>query len=57
MNEQIINNLYEFWEQIGIVTNRLSKTESYSAVSMDDSAWPDRIFNFKNNAEVLEEVL
>lgn len=57
MNKQIINNLYELWEQIGNLTNRLSKTDSYSAVSMDDSDWPNRIFNLKNKTDALEEVL
>ncbi len=57
MNEQIINNLYELWEQIGKLTNRLSKTENYSAVSMDGSDWPNRVFNLKNNTDILEEVI
>lgn len=57
MNEQIINNLYELWEQIGILTNRLSKTENYSAVSMEDSDWPNRVFNLKNQTGALEEVV
>ena len=57
MNEKIINNLYELWEQIGNLTNKLSKTENYSTVSMDDSDWPNRIFNLKNNTHALEEAL
>ncbi|MGZ2369588.1 GNAT family N-acetyltransferase [Ancylomarina sp. YFZ004] len=57
MNEKIINNLYELWEQIGDLTNKLRKTENYSTVSMDDSDWPNRIFNLKNKAGVLDEVL
>lgn len=57
MNNQIINNLYELWEQIGNLTNKLSKTEDYSTVSMDDSDWPNRIFNLKNNTEAFDEIL
>jgi len=57
MNNQITNNLYELWEQIGNLTNRLSKTENYSTVSMDNSDWPNRIFNLKNNTETLEKIL
>ena len=57
MNEQIINNLYELWEQIGILTNKLSKTDNYSAVTTGDSDWPNRIFNLKKKPEILEEVL
>ncbi len=57
MNNQIINNLYELWEQIGNLTNKLSKTEDYSTVSMDDSDWPNRIFDLKNNTEAFDEIL
>lgn len=56
MNEQIINNLYELWEQIGNMTNKLSKTENYSIVSMGDSDWPNRIFNLKNDTESFFEI-
>ncbi|WP_321516577.1 GNAT family N-acetyltransferase [Marinifilum fragile] len=57
MNNQVINNLYELWEQIGNITNRISKTNSYTAVSMVDSDWPNRIFNLENNAETLSEIV
>ena len=57
MNNQIINNLYELWEQIGNLTNKLSKTEDYSTVSMGDSDWPNRIFDLKNNTETIDEIL
>ena len=57
MNNQIINNLYELWMQIGQLTNKSYKTENYSTVSMDDSDWPNRIFNLKNNRGVLDELV
>ncbi len=57
MNQQIIDNLYEFWEQIGNITHKETQTENYSAVTMDDSDWPNRIFNLKNKTKALEEVL
>ncbi len=57
MNNQIINNLYELWEQIGNLTNKLSKTDDYSTVSMDDSDWPNRIFDLKNNTEAFDEII
>lgn len=57
MNEQIMDNLYQLWEQIGRLTNKLSKTENYSAVSLNDSDWPNRVFNLKNQTEALEEVI
>jgi len=57
MNEKIISNLHELWNYIGKLTNKLSKTENYSTVSMDDSDWPNRIFDLKNNTEVFKEIL
>ena len=52
MNNQIINNLYEFWKQIGSLSNKLTETEYYSTVSMDDSDWPNRIFNLNDKFDV-----
>lgn len=56
MNRQIINNLYEFWKQIGKLNNRLVETKKYSAVSMDSSDWPNRIFDLQKDNEVVEEI-
>lgn len=52
MNEQIINNLFELWKQIGKLLNKLTETEYYSAVSMDDSDWPNRIFNLNDKFDI-----
>ena len=52
MNNQIINNLYEFWKQIGSLSNKLTETEYYSTVSMDDSDWPNRIFNLNDKFDI-----
>ena len=52
MNIQIINNLYEFWNQIGRLTNKLTESEYYSTVSMNDSDWPNRIFYLKNDFDI-----
>ncbi|MFT5749278.1 MAG: GNAT superfamily N-acetyltransferase [Ancylomarina sp.] len=57
MNSQIVNNLYEFWKLIGKLKNKLSETESYSAVSMDGSDWPNRTFDLKNNTDSIDEIL
>ncbi len=56
MNNKIINNLYEFWKHIGRLNNRLIETEKYSAVSMDGSDWPNRIFNLQNDYEIIERI-
>ncbi len=52
MNIQIINDLYEFWNQIGRLTNKLTESEYYSTVSMNDSDWPNRIFYLKNDFDI-----
>jgi GNAT superfamily N-acetyltransferase len=56
MNNQIINNLYEFWKHIGKLSNTLIETELYSAVSMDNSDWPNRIFDFKQDYDSIEKI-
>ncbi len=57
MNKQIINNLYEFWREIGRLTNKQTETAYYSAVSMDNSDWPNRIFDLKNSNAIILEIL
>jgi GNAT superfamily N-acetyltransferase len=57
MNDQIVDNLYKFWREIGKLTNKLAETEYYSAVSMDDSDWPNRIFDLKNNKDINFEII
>jgi len=52
MNIQIINNLYEFWSQIGRLTDKLTEFEYYSTVSMNNSDWPNRIFDLKNDFDI-----
>ncbi len=56
MNEIIINNLYEFWEHIGILTGSIIKEKNYSAVSALDSDWPNRIFQVKHISALKEVV-
>lgn len=48
MNDLIIDNLYEFWEHIGILTGSIIKEKDYTAVSVQDSDWPNRIFHVKH---------
>lgn len=57
MNDQIVNNLYEFWKLIGKLNNRLNETENYSVVSMDDSDWPNRIFDLNNNNDSIDGIV
>jgi hypothetical protein len=57
MNDKIINNLYEFWKHIGRLNNKLIETENYLAVSTDNSDWPNRIFDLKNNNDSIDKIL
>ena len=57
MNNQIINNLFQFWTKIGEITNTLNEYKSYSTVSMKDSDWPNRIYNVQNNDAIINEIL
>lgn len=56
MDEQIINNLYEFWTQIGAITDKLISTEDYKAVLIDGSDWPNRIFDLRNDIETFTKI-
>lgn len=56
MNNQITQNLYEFWKHIGALNNRLIETKNYLAVSMDKSDWPNRVFGLANDNEIIEEI-
>ncbi len=57
MNTQIIDNLYQFWTEIGKITNYLKTYKSYSTVSMQDSDWPNRIYNVQNEDAIINEIL
>lgn len=57
MNAQIINNLYELWLRIGCLSPQLTENESYSAVSVEGSDWPNRIFNVKISSRSINAIL
>ena len=56
MNEQIINNLYELWTQIGLISDSLIEDEEYRAVLMRNSDWPNRIFGVSYGYGSIEEI-
>nr|WP_319507607.1 GNAT family N-acetyltransferase [uncultured Methanolobus sp.] len=57
MNNAILNNLYEFWIYIGNKTNRLVEKDTYKAVSVTDSAWPNRVFCISTKKGILSEII
>lgn len=57
MNDEILNNLYEFWTYIGEKTNKLIKNENYSSISLINSDYPNRIFSVSPKKEILPEII
>ena len=57
MNEEILNNLFEFWTYIGAKTNKLIETENYKSISMIDSDWPNRVFSVSTAKDVLSKII
>lgn len=57
MNEQIVKNLFEFWRHIGDSTGGLIQGENFTAVSITDSDWPNRIFELDDDNVAIEELL
>lgn len=57
MNKQIINNLYELWRHVGILTDKLIETSICTAVAINGTDWPRRIFDFENNKDTIDEIL
>jgi ribosomal protein S18 acetylase RimI-like enzyme len=57
MNEQIINNFYEFWSLIGNLAGKLKETVDYKAVLISNSDWPNRIYNINYSKDILEEII
>lgn len=57
MNQEIINNLYEFWEYIGKKIGRLVENDHYKAVSVVESDWPNRVFSISTGKDILSEII
>ena len=56
MNKQIINHLFEFWEQIGKHGNFLTKENGFSFTNPSDNSWPSKIFHFNISELELSEL-
>lgn len=57
MKKEIINNLFEFWKEIGVLTNNLIETKNYKSVLDNNSDWPNRVFNSKTNSSTLKSII
>ena len=49
MYQEITNNLFEFWKHIGDLTQNLTERSDYAFVSTQNSDFPNRIFNLREN--------
>ena len=45
MNKQIIEHLFEFWEQIGKHGNFLTKENGFSFTKPTNGSWPNKVFD------------
>ncbi|AEM71742.1 GCN5-related N-acetyltransferase [Allomuricauda ruestringensis DSM 13258] len=45
MNKQIIDHLFEFWEQIGKHGNFLTKENGFSFAKPTNGSWPNKVFD------------
>lgn len=57
MNTAIVKNLFEFWTYIGQITNTLTQTLNYKAVSMQNSDWPNRVFSIRDKKDLFSEIV
>ncbi|MBD0404404.1 GNAT family N-acetyltransferase [Flammeovirga sp. EKP202] len=57
MDNYIINNLYELWEHIGTINNTVITSEDFTAVAVQDSDWPKRVFDLKDHDSALTKVI
>lgn len=56
MNNQIIDNLFQFWRHVGMLTNKHKDHSKFETVLMADSDWPNRVFNLNYSEELIDEI-
>jgi hypothetical protein len=57
MNNEIINNLYEFWTYVGKTIELLIESEDYKAICVSNSDWPKRVFTVSDKPDVIDEII
>ncbi|KGK98610.1 hypothetical protein LI82_07000 [Methanococcoides methylutens] len=57
MNDEILNNLYEFWTYIGEKTDKLDENKNYSSISLINSDYPNRVFSVSPKKEIISEII
>lgn len=45
INNKIVENLFGFWEFVGLCADKLILENYYHAINLFDSDWPNRVFN------------
>lgn len=56
MNANIINNLFEFWEQIGISAHCFAEELNFKFTMLEDNSWPSKIFSVNPQAINLKDL-
>jgi len=54
MNQQIIDNLFEFWSLLGLKSKLLIKKENYKAVMVENSDFGKRVFDIKDKGIITD---
>ncbi|MDW3209978.1 MAG: GNAT family N-acetyltransferase [Reichenbachiella sp.] len=56
MKKNIINNLFELWEHIGVNGQFLHSTAQYSYVKPGNCSWPNKVFRLKESETDFKEL-
>ena len=56
MNNKVINNLFEFWNYIGLQNSSYKEYQNFKAVSILGSDWPKRVYDVGDHIESYEEI-
>lgn len=53
MENFVLNNLFEFWEYIGLKNGFYNTTKAYNYVNAGGNSWPNKIFRVNKNEDLI----
>lgn len=53
MKNEIIENLFEFWDHISTLTGQSSKVPEFQMIQQEDFMWPSKIYNISPTKETI----
>jgi ribosomal protein S18 acetylase RimI-like enzyme len=56
MNNRIVCNLFELWQAVGKTLSGFTVTDDFKAVTVEDSDWPNRVFDVAPNKKKLDKI-